>query len=75
MGMKFAAGPHQELISSIYGATAVKEDATFVLDCQQICLISMTGMVDIPVSGGREKKAFSNNVQAVQTVIYFIEYN
>lgn len=74
--MKFAAGPHQELISSIYGATAVKEDATFVLDCQQICLISMTGMVDIPVSGGRGgKKAFSNNVQAVQTVIYFIEYN
>lgn len=73
--MKFAAGPHQELISSIYGATAVKEDATFVLDCQQICLISMTGMVDIPVSGGREKKAFSNKVQAVQTVIYFIEYN
>lgn len=73
--MKFAAGPHQELISSIYGATAVKEDATFVLDCQQICLISMTGMIDIPVSGGRKKKAFSNNVQAVQTVIYFIEYN
>lgn len=58
MGMKFAAGPHQELISSIYGATTVKEDATFVLDCQQICLISMTGMVDIPVSGGRKKKHF-----------------
>lgn len=54
MGMKFVAGPQHQLISSIYGAAAVKEDAPFVLNCHQICLVLITSMVDIPVSGGEK---------------------
>ncbi len=49
MGEKFAAGPHHELVSRVYSATAMKEDATFVLDCQQIRLVFITSTIDVPV--------------------------
>lgn len=49
MAKKFVAGPNHELISRIYGATAVEQDASFVLDSQQICLILVTGIINVPV--------------------------
>lgn len=49
MGEKFAAGPHHELISGVYSATAMKKDATFVLDGQQIRLVFITSTIDVPV--------------------------
>ncbi len=47
-GQKLAAGPHHELISRVDDATAVKQDAAFVLDCQQIRLVFITSTIDVP---------------------------
>lgn len=49
MTEKLVTWPHLELISTLDGATAVKQDASFVLDCQQVCLIFGTRKIDIPV--------------------------
>lgn len=49
MAKKFVAGPNRELISRVYGATAVEQDASFVLDSQQIRLILVTGIINVPV--------------------------
>lgn len=48
MAKKFVAGPNRELIPRAYGATAVEQDASFVLDSQQIRLILVTGIINIP---------------------------
>lgn len=53
MGEKFAAGPHHELISRAYSATAMKKDATFVLDRQQVRLVFITSTIDVPVQEER----------------------
>lgn len=48
LGQKLGAGPHRELVSRVNGAAAMKEDAAFVLDHQQVGLVFVTSTVDVP---------------------------
>ena len=65
---KFAARPNHEFISRVDGATAVKQDAAFVLDCQQIGLVFVTRTTDVSVWG---KKRGLNRI-STDLFIYYV---
>lgn len=60
MGEELVAGPHHELVSRLYGATAVKQDAAFVRNCQQIGFVFVTSTVDVPVFEERSLETWNN---------------